>query len=119
LQGRQGEDLQSISWSPNGRFIVGGVADGILTIWDVNTTRALAYLHIFKDASVTVTPEGFFSGTGLFLPRVHFIKEMDVFDSNHFYNAFNRPDLVERKLQGEDISQATRNLRLIEGLKIP
>ncbi|MBM4273477.1 MAG: hypothetical protein FJ134_03320 [Deltaproteobacteria bacterium] len=115
----QGEKVRSVSWSPDGRHLVTGVEEGILSVWDVEAGKVLAQFYAFQDSSVSVIPEGFFNGSGHFDRRVHFVRDMEAFDFNRFYDAFYRPDLVEKKLQGEDISKEMRGLNLTEALQHP
>jgi WD40 repeat protein len=119
LPGRPGEDVRSVSWSPTSQFLLSGAEDGTLTVWDIKTGKALARLYAFPEASVAVTPEGFFSGAGQFSRRVHFVQSMAAYDFNQFYDAFYRPDLVERKLRGEDISKDTLGLNVSEAMQNP
>lgn len=66
--------------------------DGIKII-DSKTGDIKATLYSFSDSRLAVTPEGFFSGDGDFIRRVHFIKNNRLCESNQFYDVFYRPDL--------------------------
>ena len=73
--------------------------DGIEII-NSKTGDIKATIYSFSDSRLAVTPEGFFSGDGDFIRRVHFIKNNRVCKKNRFYDVFYRPDLVEKRLTG-------------------
>ncbi len=81
--------------------------------------QLLATLFPFPNSSVTLTPEGFFSGSGDFNKYVHFVRGLEVYDFNQFYDAFYRPDLVEKKLKGEDITKYVSGLNINNAVKNP
>jgi hypothetical protein len=105
-------------WLPDGSGFLTSSAEGC-HVHRLGCQRPVATLYPFKDGSVATTPEGFFSGAGRFREYVRFVCGMQVHDFNQFYDAFYRPDLVERKLKGEDISAYTRGLDLTEAIKCP
>ena len=77
--------------------------DGIEII-DSKSGDIKATIFSFSDSNIALSPEGFFSGDGNFNKRVHFIKNNRLYEKKPVFNKFYRPDLVERKLKGVDIS---------------
>jgi WD40 repeat protein len=106
-------------FSPDGRLIAASANNNSIKLWDAATGNLLATLFPFGRASVILTPEGFFSGTGDFNQHVHFVRGQATFDFNQFYDVFYRPDLVQKKLNGEDISKYTHGLNIEEALRNP
>ncbi len=110
---------RSLSISPRGGIYAQQTQDGGIRIADLTGGNERATLYTFPKSSVTVTPEGFFSGSGEFDKEVHFARGKDIYDFNQFYDAFYRPDLVMMKLRGEDISGYSSGLSFEEALRNP
>ncbi|MEW6262682.1 MAG: caspase family protein [Thermodesulfobacteriota bacterium] len=106
--------------SGDGRLYARVGLDGAgVDIWDQGQGRLLATLFNTSKGSLALTPEGFFSGTGDFDRHVHFVKADRAYDFNQFYDSFYRPDLVEKKLSGEDISRYQKGLDIRQALNNP
>lgn len=109
---------RSLSISPGGGVYAEHTQDGV-RIMDLAKGRERATIFTFPASSVTVTPEGFFSGSGEFDREVHYARGTNIYDFNQFYDAFYRPDLVMMKLKGEDISGYSAGLSIEEALRNP
>ncbi len=109
---------RSLSISPGGGVYAEHTQDGI-RIMDLAKGRERATIFTFPASSVTVTPEGFFSGSGEFDRKVHCARGTNIYDFNQFYDVFYRPDLVMMKLKGEDISGYSAGLSIEEALRNP
>lgn len=107
--------ITSLKFSPDPKSFLSASSDGTLKLWDSLSGEIIATFFPYKDAFIILTPEGFFSGAGDFNKYVHFVKGLDAYDFNQFCDTFCRPDLVEKKLKGEDISKYTDGLN-IEGI---
>ncbi|WP_419659393.1 uncharacterized protein Dvar_82830 [Desulfosarcina variabilis str. Montpellier] len=87
-----------------GNSLIAYTTNGTKKIFDLGSGRLLANRYeIGRNASVTVTPEGYFAGTGRFNEYIHYVRGLAPIDFNQLYDVFYRPDLVDRKLSGEDI----------------
>jgi WD40 repeat protein len=95
-----------------------GGGEGI-RIKDAVTGEIRALLFNIKGGYLVQTPEGFFSGTGDFNQYVHYARGEQVYEFNQFYDVFYRPDLVQKKLRGEDISLLSRGLNIRAALENP
>jgi len=93
--------------------------DRVLKLWNIDGTLVGTFYFFVPNILVVTTPEGFFSGTGNFNKCVHFVKGSDVYEFNQFYDCFYRPDLVEKKLKGEDISKYTGGLNIEDAVRNP
>lgn len=109
----------STSISPGGGIHAYQTHDGGIRIMGLPDGRERVSIYTFMKSAVTLTPEGFFTGSGEFDRDIHFVRSTEVYGFNQFYDVFYRPDLVEMKLRGEDISRYTLGLSIGEALKNP
>jgi WD40 repeat protein len=92
---------------------------GSFKIYRAGSQSPLSSIYQFRDGFLCLTPEGFFAGRGDFDNNIHFAKGIQVYEFNQFWDVFYRPDLVEKKLQGEDISKYTGGLTLEKAIRQP
>ncbi len=105
-------DVWAVATSADGRFLISGSGDQTVRLWDIETgENLLTIFHGSDDDWVAWTPEGFFDASangakyiGYHLNR-GWDKAADYVSVEQLYSAFYRPDLVQRKLAGEDLSQ--------------
>jgi len=57
----------------DGKFLLTGNTDGTVDLWDVETEKLKVTFASFPDASVVITPAGYFSGSGNFEKYLHFV----------------------------------------------
>lgn len=77
---------------------------GNIEIWDINTLKLLSTYYVLKSVTFMITPEGYFSGTGDYQNYFYFKSESGEYINLDDLKEFNRPDLVKKSLDGEDIS---------------
>ncbi len=106
--------VSSVSFSPDGKYALSGSRDGTIRYWNTSTGELIYTSISTPDGEyLTWTPEGFFSGSEkLARELVYIVDGMKVIDIAQFYDVFYRPDLVEAKAQGKDISTFTKNINL-------
>jgi WD40 repeat protein len=119
LEGHGGV-VNSVAINNDGTILASGADDGLVRIWDTKSGELIVSLYaVGGEDSVALTPEGFFFGRGDFNKYIHFVKGLEVFEFNQFYDAFYRPDLVQKKLKGEDLSKYKAGLDIADALKQP
>jgi len=91
-----------VSFSSDGRILASGSYDKTIKLRDVKSGKLLVTLYSFPDASLALTPEGYFSGTGNYKDYVHFVdfSTFKVYDFDQFAERFYRPELVTLALAG-------------------
>jgi WD40 repeat protein len=112
------QPVDSVAFDRDGACLISAGLDEIRII-EAQTLHLLAEIHIFKDACVIVTPEGFFAGRGDLNKYVHFVSGLQVYEFSQLRDLLYRPDLLEKKLQGEDISKYVGGFTLEEAIKRP
>ncbi|MBN2105029.1 WD40 repeat domain-containing protein [bacterium] len=98
------DKIKNMVFVNNGEILLAsGELHPDITVWRVNDGKHLATLYWFADASVTMTPEGYFAGTGNYRDYVHFVKGMKVYQNQELYDHYDRPDLMGDVLAGKDM----------------
>ncbi|MBU2513787.1 caspase family protein [bacterium] len=96
--------VDSLDVSLGGSRLVSAGIDGTIRLWDVRNGKEIITIYDFRDASLFITPEGYFYGNGNFSQYIHFVKGMEVIGFNQLYDVFYRPDIVRMRLKGQDVS---------------
>ena len=93
---------------------------GSMMFYKFNSGKLLATKHYLKKGqTIILTPGGYFKADRGLSQNIYFVdNKLNVTDFNQLYDVFYRPDIVERKLKGEDISLLV-TLTVEEALKNP
>lgn len=113
--------VKAVAPSPDGRFLISAGDGGVIGIWDMERSRALASFVGGSDGgALAVTPQGFFAmdGEGKGASYLKVVDRLNVYDVRQFYQALYRPELVSELLQGDpegkyEIAAGELNLRRI------
>ncbi|MCG6534398.1 MAG: caspase family protein, partial [Syntrophales bacterium LBB04] len=91
------------------------------SLWDEKTQKPLATLAVFGNEPdwLLLTPEGYYSSSENGHRYVNMRRGNEVYSAEQLYDVFYRPDLVIRKLRGEDISNDGKLLTIDEALANP
>src|SRR5262249_24946395 len=102
--GHKGWTIASIEFSADDKLILSGSDDGRARLWSVRTGEELVrFLKFVGGEWIVITPEGYFNGSRGGPNHVNFRLGNTLYPANQFYDVFYRPDIVQRKIQGEDI----------------
>jgi len=118
--GPVGGVLFSPKYSHDGNMLFSTGRDGTARLWNVATGEEIAQMISFYSYGwIVLTPEGFYNASPQAAQYLNVRLGNTMYDLNQFYDAFYRPDLVEKKLKGEDIAKYTGGLTIEEALKNP
>lgn len=86
LQGHQGE-VQALAKIPQSNYLLSGAADGLITLWDLNSNEAKLYFIHFNDSQnnyLVLSPEGEYTSQGDKERTVYFSKgeQLEQLDSS-------------------------------------
>jgi hypothetical protein len=104
-------DLLRLQVSADGRRLYALLDGGAVSILPRGGNEPLASLFLLEqDEWVALLPEGYYSASRRGHDYLGILREDEVVGLNQFYDAFYRPDLVDRRLAGqpvEDLMAAT------------
>ncbi|MDD5058981.1 MAG: caspase family protein [Sideroxydans sp.] len=99
------DGVSSVVFSKNGQQIISGGNDGTVRLWNTATGNLQLTMVSFKDGEwIATTPEGYYNSSEKGGDWLNVRLGNKVQGINQFYDVFYRPDIVEAKLRGEDIS---------------
>lgn len=111
--------VMAIGFSSDGRFVLSGGQDGMTRLWEIATGRELAKFVGFDDGEwIVITPEGHYSSSLRGHQNLNIRMKNRVYGVDQFYDVFYRPDIVQAKLRGEDISSLI-TLTVDDAIKSP
>jgi WD40 repeat protein len=98
--------LGSVAFNPDGSHILTGSSDGTIRYWNTETGEQIyAAMSTLDGRSLTWTPEGYFSGDQtLAREAVYFVDGLRTIGIDQFFDQFYRPDIIEAKIAGRDIT---------------
>lgn len=103
LLGHQSE-ITSLSLSKDGEMLVSYSTDGVVKCWNLESgLEFYEHVHISSREWMARTPQGYFSATEKARSDIHFVKGMDVFSVDQFFEYY-RPDLIERLFVNRGLS---------------
>lgn len=101
----RGGTVVDFATSNDGRLLYTVSEDHALRVWRMSDRALLTTSASFYGGDwATVTPEGYFAGSPRGIQQLSFRVGGRNYPLNAFYDVFYRPDLVQRKLAGENIN---------------
>lgn len=103
LEGHAG-GIYVARFTRDGRRIVSAGEDGTIRLWNAASGQEIArFMAGGAGQWLAMTPEGYFAGSPDAVAAVSVRLGGKLYSLDQFYDVFYRPDLVRRKLAGEDL----------------
>lgn len=104
FKGRSGS-IESVTFSPDGRYALSGSWDTTMRRWEISSGQeVIKYVSFDDDEWIAITPEGFFNTSPKGAKHLNVRVGNNVYSIDQLYSTLYRPDLVQAKLEGKDIS---------------
>jgi WD40 repeat protein len=92
-------DITSLTYSPDGRFLVSGAKDGTIRLWDAQTGKEqVALIAIGREDYAAVTPDQYYRLSKNRIRGVAFHSNGKLYPFDQFDLRFNRPDIILERL---------------------
>ncbi len=92
----------SVAFSPDGKYALSGSGDGTLKLWEIETGKELASLISMDENDwVVVTPDGYFDGSPNGMKNLHWVKGLEIYPLDAFYEDFYVDGLLKKIINGE------------------
>ncbi len=91
--------VNSISISPNGKYVLTGSNDFTMILWDIKTGYQLATLiNIDVDDWIVITPDGLFDASPGAMEMMHFVSGMEIIELQQLKSRYYEPKLLPKLL---------------------
>ncbi len=92
--------VTSVAFSAGEKYLVSSTLDGITKIWDIETGReVLTHYSIGSRDWLVTTPQGYFNGTGDAQKQVFFVKGLESYTLDRFFDKYYNPEQIKRTFE--------------------
>lgn len=117
LEGHQAE-ITCLKISKDGKMLVSYSLDGVIKCWNLEKgSEFYEHIHVGEKDWMAKTPNGYFSATGDARSAVHFVKGMEIFKADQFFEEFYKPYLLPELFKSKGNSGGERQFGIIEKLQ--
>ncbi|MDF2457406.1 MAG: repeat-containing protein [Cytophagaceae bacterium] len=94
LEGHQAE-VTSLNLSKDGKTLISASLDGVIKIWNLEKGQEFyEHIHVGNNDWMAKTKEGYFNATDGARSAIHFVKGLESYSADQFFEEFYRPDLL-------------------------
>lgn len=114
LEGHQAQ-ITSLQITSDGKSLLSYSVDGVIKCWNLDKgTEFYEHIHISDRDWMAKTKEGYFNATSGARNAIHFVRGLEVFKPEQFFDEYYRPDLLSGmfKMRGMNTTAITLEARL-------
>lgn len=112
IQTYRGHPIKCVMVTDDGRYVItGGLLDPTTRIWDLKTGKELcALISLDLDDWVVLNPGGYFDASEGARKHVYFVKGMEIYSLDQFFEDFYRPGLLAEVITGKPVERKEINI---------
>jgi len=89
--------VTSVQFSPDERYLISSTIDGITKIWDIESgLEVMTHFSIGSKDWLVTTPQGYFNGTGDAQKQVFFVKGLESYRLDRFFDKYYNPEQIKK-----------------------
>ncbi len=110
LKGHQ-SDIVTVIVNESEGLLVSNSLDGVTKIWDLEKGKEFfEHIHIGKNDWMVKSTQGYFNATDGARRAIHFVKGLETYSVDQFFNDFYRPDLIPDLFSTKGVSSERRGI---------
>ncbi|HSZ24558.1 MAG TPA: caspase family protein [Cytophagaceae bacterium] len=110
LEGHQAE-VTCLKISQDGKMLVSYSLDGAIKCWNLEkNSEFYEHVHIGEKDWMARTKEGYFNATSGARSSIHFVKGLEVYQPEQFFEEFYRPDLISETFKNRGNSEGKQKM---------
>jgi WD40 repeat protein len=92
--------ITAVDFSPDEKYLVSSTIDGITKIWDLESgEEIITHFSIGSQDWLVTTPQGYFNGTGDAQKQVFFVRGMESYALDRFFDKFYSPEETKKAFE--------------------
>ncbi|MBL6446279.1 caspase family protein [Fulvivirga sp. 29W222] len=101
LQGHQAA-ITNIDFSPDNTLLISASEDGMIKIWDaVEGKELITYVILENNDWMAINSEGYFNASSGAFDKIAFVRGMQSFSADQFFEQFYQPDLLDKTFKSK------------------
>lgn len=89
--------ITAVEFSPDEKHLISSTIDGITKVWDLETAQeVVTHFSIGSKDWLVTTPQGFFNGTSDAQKQVFFVKGLESYALDRFFDKYYNPDAIKK-----------------------
>ena len=110
LEGHQAE-VTCVRISQDGKMLVSYSVDGVIKCWNLDKgIEFYEHMHIGEKDWMARTNEGYFNATSGARSAIHFVKGLDVYQPEQFFEEYYRPDIIPEMYKSRGTSEGRQKI---------
>ncbi|MFN4946362.1 MAG: caspase family protein [Chryseotalea sp.] len=103
--GHQAE-VTSLLIQPNSQMLISHAVDGVTKFWDLSTSKSFyEHIHLGESDYMVKNPDGYFNATSGARQYIHFVKGLETFAADQFFQDFYKPDIMPQLFKSRGVDK--------------
>jgi len=92
--------ITAVEFTPDEKYLISSTIDGITKVWDLESKQeVITHFSIGHKDWLVTTPQGYFNGTGDAQKQVFFVKGLESYTLDRFFDKYYNPDQIKRAFE--------------------